>query len=95
MRRSAAKRLFPLLEAIRRPADVKGWKVTAFDVELLFLAERSGYRLGEVVVEWSNRDRAQGKGKSYLGESREMATQVLRVKLNALRGFYNQLDERA
>ena len=88
MRAAVARELFPQLEAIQRPARLTGWKVTAFDVELLFLAERAGYRIGEVSVDWADRDAARGKGKSYLAESREMATQVLRVRLNAWRGVY-------
>ncbi len=90
MRTPVARELFPLLEAIARPARVTGWKVTAFDVELLFLAERAGYRLAERAVTWADRDVAKGKGKSYLAESREMAAQVLRVKLNAWRGVYGE-----
>ncbi|HHX64874.1 MAG TPA: glycosyltransferase [Chloroflexi bacterium] len=92
MRIGVAREVFPLLEPIRAQSHVTGWKVTAFDVELLFLAERAGYRVGEVVVTWSNRDLARGKRKSYIGESKEMAAQVLRVKLNAWRGVYDALD---
>ncbi|MCD6519730.1 MAG: glycosyltransferase [Anaerolineae bacterium] len=92
MRRAVALEVFPRLEVIRRPIQVKGWRVTAFDVELLFLTERAGYRIAEVMVEWSNRDISQGKRKSYLAESKEMASQVLRVKLNAWRGFYDRQD---
>jgi glycosyltransferase involved in cell wall biosynthesis len=90
MRAGVAREIFPLLEPIREAARVTGWKVTAFDVELLFLAERAGYRVGEVVVDWANRDLARGKRKSYLGESKEMAAQVLRVKLNDWRGVYDK-----
>ena len=89
MSAEVAARLFPMLETIRRPVPAQGWKVTAFDVELLFLAERVGYRIGEVVVEWADRDAAKGKRKSYLAESREMAAQVIRARLNAWRGLYD------
>lgn len=88
MRVAAAREVFPQLEAIRRPGRVKGWKVTAFDVELLFLLERRGYRIAEVTVEWANRDVSSGKRKSYLAESKEMALQVLKIKLNEWRGVY-------
>jgi dolichyl-phosphate beta-glucosyltransferase len=90
MRRPVALDLFPRLEAIRHPGRIAGWKVTAFDVELLYLAERAGYRIGEVVVEWANRDVSRGKKKSYLAESKEMAEQVLRIKLNERRGMYDR-----
>lgn len=88
MRTEVAKEVFPRLEAIRQPRQVRGWRVTAFDVELLYLVERRGCRIAEVAVSWANRDVASGKGKSYLAESREMAAQVLRIKLNELRGVY-------
>jgi len=41
-------------------------------------------------VEWANRDAAANKGKSYLTESKEMASQILRVFVNAQRGFYDR-----
>ena len=88
LRTPVARELFPLLGPIRKARRVSGWKVTAFDVELLFLAERRGYRIAEVTVQWADRDVTEGKGKSYLGESLEMAEQILRVKLNDLRGTY-------
>jgi dolichyl-phosphate beta-glucosyltransferase len=90
LRTSVARTLFPQLDAIRRRTMVSGWKVTAFDVELLFLAERAGQRIGEVEVDWANRDVARGKGKSYLAESKEMATQILRITLNEWRGVYDR-----
>jgi dolichyl-phosphate beta-glucosyltransferase len=90
MRRSVALELFPRLDAIREAEQVQGWKVTAFDVELLYLAERVGYRIAEVPVKWADRDLAKGKGKSYVAESQEMARQILRIKINALKGFYDR-----
>ncbi len=90
MRTDVARELFARLEVIQRPVQVTGWKVTAFDVELLYLAERAGYRIAEVTVEWANRDVSRGKNKSYLSESAEMATQLLRVKLNEWRGLYRR-----
>ena len=95
LRAPVARRIFPMLEAIRRPRQVTGWKVTAFDVELLFLGELAGYRTAEVPVEWANRDISEGKGKSYVSESIEMAEQVVRVKLNHWRGEYGALMRKA
>ncbi len=92
MRAPVARRLFPKLEAIACPQQISGWKVTAFDVELLYLAERAGLAIAEVVVEWSDRDVSRGKGKSYWKESKEMAEQVWRIKRNAWRGLYRMED---
>jgi dolichyl-phosphate beta-glucosyltransferase len=90
MRRSVALELFPRLDAIREAEQVQGWKVTAFDVELLYLAKRAGYQIAEVTVAWANRDVARGKGKSYLRESREMLEQICRIKWNEIRGRYDR-----
>ncbi|HHX42364.1 MAG TPA: glycosyltransferase [Chloroflexi bacterium] len=92
MRTDVARCLFPRLEAIARPTQASGWRVTAFDVELLYLAERAGLAIAEVVVEWSDRDVSRGKGKSYWRESKEMAEQVWRIKRNAWRGLYRMED---
>lgn len=61
---TVARDVFPQLDALR-PKEVVGWQVTAFDVELLYLADQAGYSIAEVVVNWSNRDFAQHKNKSY------------------------------
>jgi dolichyl-phosphate beta-glucosyltransferase len=68
--------------------DVRGWRVTAYDVELLFVAERLGHRVKEVPVAWQQEDVSRGKEKSFVRESREMLGEVLRVKWNDMRGVY-------
>jgi len=88
-RSDVARHIFPMLQFFKKEKVVKGWKVTSFDVELLFLAEKSGYKIKEVPVIWKDRDIAKGKKKSYLKESKEMLLQILRVKLNDIRGLYN------
>ncbi len=89
-RTKAVKEVFPQLQFFKDQKPVHGWKVTSYDVELLFLLEKMGYRIKEVVVEWFNEDISQGKERSYLKESREMLQQILRVKLNDLRGLYGK-----
>ncbi len=69
--------------------NVKGWRVTAYDVEMLFVAEKLGYRVKEVPVFWQQEDISRGKQKSFLRESREMLGEVLRVKWNDMRGIYD------
>lgn len=82
---TVARDVFPQLDALR-PKEVVGWQVTAFDVELLYLADQAGYSIAEVVVNWSNRDFAQHKNKSYWRESFHMADQVIKILLRHLRG---------
>ena len=95
-RREAALKAFPNLEFFRRENKPAGWKVTAYDVEFLYLVEKLGYRIKEVPVDWENRDRSNTKGSKgdwsrYMAESINMAQEVARVKLNQLRGLYDKI----
>ena len=69
--------------------NVSGWRVTAYDVEMLFVAEKLGHRIKEVPVLWQQEDVSASKQKSFVRESREMLGEVLRVKWNDLRGRYH------
>ena len=82
-----AQDLFSRLLIFKEAKGTKGWKVGAFDVELLFIAQKRGYKMAEVVVNWEDKDLV--KKKKYFKESREMLTEILRVKLNDLRGKYD------
>lgn len=84
-----AKEIFPKLQFFKQKKAVMGWKVTSFDVELLFIAEKLGYQIKEIPVKWKDRDVSKGKKKSYFKESKEMLLQILRVKLNDIKGLYN------
>jgi dolichyl-phosphate beta-glucosyltransferase len=93
-RRDAALEVFPRLQFFKQADRPAGWKVSAYDVELLYLYDRAGYSMKEVEVEWCNRDQSDTKDHSgklarYAKESLEMAREVLRVKLNQLRGLYD------
>ncbi len=95
-RRDVAVRLFPRLEFFRRKEQAKGWKVTAYDVELLHLCKKAGYKIQEVTVEWRNADVSDTKGHAgefsrYMRESMDMARQVIRVTRNQLQGLYNDV----
>jgi dolichyl-phosphate beta-glucosyltransferase len=95
-RRQVALEIFPHLEFLRKEEKPTGWKVTAFDVEFLYLVERSGYQIKEVLVSWRNRDQSdtksqQGELARYFNESINMAQEVTRVKLNQIRGFYDNM----
>ncbi len=95
--REAALRAFPHLQFFKQAERPSGWKVTAYDVELLYLWEKCGYRIKEVTVTWRNRDRSDTKSqqsdlKRYIDESLDMAKQVARIKTNQRKGFYDALD---
>lgn len=94
-RRQAAVEVFPSLEFFRQEIKPTGWKVTAYDVEFLYLVEKHGYRIKEVPVDWENRDRSDTKGSQgnwtrYVAESINMAQEVARVKRNQLLGLYDR-----
>lgn len=82
-----ARDLFSRLLIFKEAKETKGWKVGAFDVELLFIAQKKGYRIAEVVIDWEDKD--VKKEKKYLKESREMLKEILRVKLNDLKKKYD------
>lgn len=95
-RRQVALEIFPRLQYFKQKAKPAGWKVSAYDVELLYLCEKAGYRIREVVVRWRNRDQSDTKGQQgglarYMNESIEMAREVIRVKLNQLKGSYDEI----
>jgi len=79
--------LFSRLLIFKEAGQTKGWKVGAFDVELLFIAQKRGYKMAEVVVEWVDKD--SGKEKKYFKESKEMLQEILRVKLNDIKKKYD------
>lgn len=94
-RRQPALEVFPQLQYLQQAEKPAGWKVSAYDVELLYLFEKAGYRIKEVVVDWRNRDLSDTKGQTgelarYLNESMEMAREVMRVKMNERKGLYDR-----
>ncbi len=68
------------------PEVVKGPRVTAFDVELLVLAQRHGYRIKQMPVIWTH---TKTKGVRLFGESVKMLREVLLIWLHDRRGGYN------
>jgi dolichyl-phosphate beta-glucosyltransferase len=93
-RRQVALEIFPKLQFFKEQDNPTGWKVSAYDVELLFLAQLAGYRIKDVEVKWLNRDLSntkspEGTAKRYIRESIEMAREVGRVKINQIKGAYN------
>jgi dolichyl-phosphate beta-glucosyltransferase len=65
---------------------VTGPRVTGFDVEVLYLARRRGYLIVEVPVEWTH---VPGSKVAPFSDSIRMFADVVRVRMNALRGRYS------
>lgn len=88
-----AKIIFPNLQFFKDKSDKKGWRVSAFDVELLFMAQKWGYKIKEVPVSWQDEDLSTTKGDDSLRfkkESKQMIQEIYRVKRNDLKGLYDQ-----
>ncbi|HUG16525.1 MAG TPA: dolichyl-phosphate beta-glucosyltransferase [Thermomicrobiales bacterium] len=65
---------------------VRGARVTGFDVEILHLARRRGYTVAQIPVFWEH---VSGSKVHPLRDSFRMATDVARVRLNAMLGRYD------
>ena len=81
-----AKELFEKLKVYGVGKKVKGALVTAFDVELLFLAKKRGYKIKEVPIVWHH---VATTRVSPIKDSLRMFRDVVRVRFNDLQGVYN------
>lgn len=86
--RKAGRAIFRKMQIFKQEGEVKGWRVGAWDVEMLFVAEKLGYKIKEILVTWEDKDVAIGKQRSFVRESKEMLLEILRVKINDWRGKY-------
>lgn len=92
-RTSVAKELFPHLQFFKNGAISSGWRVSAFDVEILFMAQKWGFQIKEVEVDWRNEDTSNTKGDNadrYRRESLQMIQEIIRVKKNDIFGKYDK-----
>lgn len=83
------RKVLKKLKIFEEMKNAKGWKTGAWDVELLFVAKKLGFRVKEVVVSWKDRDASVGKNRNFIKESKEMLLEILRVRLNSARGVYD------
>jgi dolichyl-phosphate beta-glucosyltransferase len=74
-RRDVAQALFP-------HQTIDGW---AFDVELLFVAQKRGYKIIEVPITWYYKDHS--KIKPFM-DSINMLVETIRIRINGWRGRY-------
>lgn len=92
LRREVARDLFSRVRIYGDDAPVvRGAAVTAYDVEVLFLARKCGYRIAEVPVRW----RYGTETKVHpLRDSLRNLRDVFTVRLNDLRGRYREAPRR-
>jgi len=85
-RHRAAQNLFASMQLYPEDAGpVQGAVVTAFDVEILFLARKWGYAIAEVPVHWYYGEESK---VNPLKDSWRNLRDVIRVRWNDLRGRY-------
>jgi dolichyl-phosphate beta-glucosyltransferase len=87
-RKEVAKSLFTRINKLHDGfKKISGSSVSSgFDVELLYIAKRLGYRIKEVPVEWLY---VETKRVSPIKDSVEGFMDLLRIKIKALKGEYN------
>ena len=84
-RRDALADILPRLLLYRDANEVHGARVTAFDVELLFIARKYGHRIAVIPITWEYGDHSK---VNPLTDTVQNALDVLRVKWNDLHGRY-------
>lgn len=83
-----ARQIFARMRLFGRVNNAVGWKVTAYDVELLHVAKKLGAKIKEVSVIWKNEDASLGKSRNFIKESLEMLFEIMRVRANDVLGKY-------
>lgn len=61
----------------------------AFDVELLYIAKRRGYKVSEIAIDWAN---VEGSKVNVLTDSPRMLIDVMRITFGAWFGLYRQIS---
>ena len=65
--------------------DIKGARLSGFDVELLYVARKLGYKIKEVPVTWTYGDNSKVHS---MRDSYYNTRDVIKVRLNSLKGVY-------
>ncbi len=81
-----AKNLFSKLKVYGKGKKVQGALVTAFDVELLFIAKKRGNKIKEVPIIWHH---VATSRVSPIKDSLRMLRDVIKIRLNDFRGMYS------
>jgi glycosyltransferase involved in cell wall biosynthesis len=81
---SVAKELFSKLQ-VYRPREIANAFTGAFDVEVLYIARKRGYKIAEVPIHWKH---VETNRVSPLRDSILMAIDVIKIRLYDLLGRY-------
>ncbi len=85
----ATQEIFKSLRVFQENQSAVGSAVTAgFDLEVLYIARKRGYKVAEVPVEWSDVGDRGKHGVNPLKDSWQGFRDLMRVRVNALMGKY-------
>jgi glycosyltransferase involved in cell wall biosynthesis len=85
-RRGVARDIFGRLKLYGHSRTARGSMVTAgFDLEVLFLAKKSGYKIKEVPVDWHY---VETRRVNPVFDSIQGLTDIFTIRMNAWRGLY-------
>lgn len=85
--REAAREISQRTRLYKDEREVTGARVTAFDVEMLVIARRLGYRIDSIPVEWVYGTNSK---VNPLRDSIQNGRDLLTIKINDLRGRYER-----
>lgn len=86
-RKEAACTIFDGLRLYGESREATGSMVTAgFDIEIIFLAKKRGYKIKEVPVEWHY---VETRRVSPVKDSWQGLMDIFRIRLNAFKGYYS------
>ncbi len=86
-KREAALEIFRSLKLYGTKKEVRGSMVTAgFDIEVVFLAKKRGYKIKEVPVEWHY---VETRRVNPIKDSWQGFMDILRIRMNAFKGYYS------
>jgi hypothetical protein len=71
-----------VVEDLFRQQKISGW---SFDVEILYIARRRGYKILEIPIPWYYNANSK---ISVVKDSFQMGLDILKIRLNDLRGGY-------
>lgn len=87
-KREATDRIFPFMLKEWQIKKASGAAVNAgFDVEMLFLAKKLGFKIAEVKVNWHHVGTEQVQ---IISDSLQAVSDILRIRFNDLLGKYNE-----
>lgn len=86
-KKEVAQKIFKKINLYKKKTRLEGSQVTAgFDVEVLFLAQKMGYSIKEVPVQWHY---VETRRVSPVKDSMQALSDLIKIRLNDVKGIYD------